>query len=150
MNKREAIIANLSIFTSVVKSLLSSAKHNWRFNWLRRDSKHPMQRNVGCSWGKQIQHVYFFPLCNTNTFATCICGHIILTLPLMATGRSKMPCMPRMADCGGLMMGVPNKEPNTPPLLMVKVPPSISSTASSFFRAWGVQQGFYHICNGSK
>ena len=34
-----------------------------------------------------------------------------------------------MADCGGLMIGVPNKDPNTPPLLMVKVPPSISSIA---------------------
>ncbi|KAG7259795.1 hypothetical protein CRUP_001223 [Coryphaenoides rupestris] len=41
-----------------------------------------------------------------------------------------MPCMPKMADCGGLMMGVPNSEPNTPPLLMVNVPPSMSSTAS--------------------
>lgn len=27
------------------------------------------------------------------------------------------------------MIGVPNIEPNTPPLLIVKVPPSISSTA---------------------
>lgn len=34
------------------------------------------------------------------------------------------------------MMGVPNREPNTPPLLMVKVPPSMSSTASSFLRAY--------------
>lgn len=33
------------------------------------------------------------------------------------------------------MMGVPNMEPNTPPLLMVNVPPSMSSTASSFLRA---------------
>ncbi len=40
------------------------------------------------------------------------------TLPLTATGRSNIPCMPRMADCGGLIIGVPNKEPNTPPLLM--------------------------------
>lgn len=29
----------------------------------------------------------------------------------------------------GFMIGVPYKEPNTPPLLMVKVPPSISSIA---------------------
>ena len=33
-------------------------------------------------------------------------------------------------------MGVPNMDPNTPPLLMVKVPPSMSSTASSFLRAY--------------
>ncbi len=58
-----------------------------------------------------------------------------LTLPPTATGLSKMPCMPKIADCGGLIMGVPNMDPNTPPLLMVKVPPSMSSTASSFLRA---------------
>ena len=38
-----------------------------------------------------------------------------------------MECMPRMADCGGLMMGVDSSEPYTPPLLMVKVPPAMSS-----------------------
>ena len=59
------------------------------------------------------------------------------TLPPTATGLSKMPCMPKIADCGGLMIGVPNMDPNTPPLLMVKVPPSMSSTASSFLRAYG-------------
>jgi hypothetical protein len=47
----------------------------------------------------------------------------------MATGLSKIPCIPRIADCGGLMIGVPNIEPNTPPLLIVNVPPSISSIA---------------------
>ena len=46
-----------------------------------------------------------------------------------------MACMPRMADWGGLMMGVPIMEPNTPPLLMVKVPPSMSSRASVPSRA---------------
>lgn len=51
------------------------------------------------------------------------------TCPLIATGRSKIPCIPKIDDCGGLIIGVPNKEPNTPPLLMVKVPPSMSSTA---------------------
>lgn len=60
----------------------------------------------------------------------------IPTLPPTATGRSKMPCMPKIADCGGLIIGVPNMDPNTPPLLMVKVPPSMSSTASSFLRAY--------------
>ena len=39
------------------------------------------------------------------------------TCPFLTTGLSKTPCMPRMADWGGLMMGVPNREPNTPPLL---------------------------------
>ena len=33
-------------------------------------------------------------------------------------------------------MGVPIMEPNTPPLEMVNVPPSMSSIASSFARAW--------------
>ena len=54
----------------------------------------------------------------------------------MATGRSKVACMPRMADWGGLMMGVPIREPNTPPLLMVNVPPSMSSIASSPLLPW--------------
>ena len=40
-------------------------------------------------------------------------------------------CMPRMADCGMLMIGVPNNDPKTPPLEMVKVPPVISSRASA-------------------
>lgn len=52
------------------------------------------------------------------------------TCPLTATGRSNVPCIPKMADCGGLMIGVPMREPKTPPLLIVKVPPSISSIAS--------------------
>ncbi len=38
-----------------------------------------------------------------------------------------MLCMPRMADWGGLMMGVDSIDPYTPPLLMVNVPPAISS-----------------------
>ncbi len=38
-----------------------------------------------------------------------------------------MACMPRIADWGGLMMGVLIMEPYTPPLLMVKVPPAMSS-----------------------
>lgn len=59
-----------------------------------------------------------------------------LTFPFIATGLSTMACMPRMADWGGLIMGVPIMEPNTPPLEMVNVPPSMSSIASSFARAW--------------
>jgi hypothetical protein len=43
-----------------------------------------------------------------------------LTCPFLTTGRSKTPCMPRMADWGGLIIGVPNREPNTPPLLQKK------------------------------
>merc|ERR1719347_2469048 len=64
--------------------------------------------------------------------AMYIIGRIV-TCPFLTTGLSKTPCIPRMADWGGLMMGVPNRDPKTPPLLMVKVPPSMSSTASSFF-----------------
>ena len=40
-----------------------------------------------------------------------------------------------MADCGGFMIGVPNKDPKTPPFDIVNVPPSISSIANSPFRA---------------
>lgn len=38
--------------------------------------------------------------------------------------------MPRMADWGGLMIGVPIKDPKTPPLDMVNDPPAMSSSAS--------------------
>ena len=51
------------------------------------------------------------------------------TFPFTATGLSKIACIPRMADCGGLMMGVPNIEPNTPPFDIENVPPSMSSIA---------------------
>ena len=43
----------------------------------------------------------------------------IFTWPFLTTGLSKTPCMPRIADWGGLIIGVPNREPNTPPLLKV-------------------------------
>jgi hypothetical protein len=62
--------------------------------------------------------------------------HRQLTSPFTATGRSKIPCMPKIADWGGLMIGVPMSDPNTPPLLIVKVPPSMSSIASSPFLAY--------------
>uniref|UniRef100_A0A182JI61 Uncharacterized protein n=1 Tax=Anopheles atroparvus TaxID=41427 RepID=A0A182JI61_ANOAO len=54
---------------------------------------------------------------------------------VVAIGRSKMPCIPKMALWGGLMIGVPSSDPNTPPFEMVKVPPSMSSTASVPFLA---------------
>ena len=38
-----------------------------------------------------------------------------------------MLCMPKIPLCGGLIIGVDNIEPNTPPLVMVNVPPVISS-----------------------
>ncbi len=43
--------------------------------------------------------------------------------------------MPRMADCGWLMMGVPNCSPKMPALVRVKVPPATSSGASFLLRA---------------
>ena len=45
----------------------------------------------------------------------------------ITTARWLMECMPRMADWGGLMMGVDSRLPYTPPFEMVKVPPAISS-----------------------
>jgi hypothetical protein len=47
-----------------------------------------------------------------------------------------MLCMPMMADWGGLMMGVDSMEPYTPPLLMVNVPPAMSSMAMVPSRAF--------------
>ena len=43
--------------------------------------------------------------------------------------------MPRIADCGGLTIGVPIMDPYTPPLEMVKVPPVISSIVIWSLRA---------------
>jgi len=36
-------------------------------------------------------------------------------------------CIPRIADCGGLIIGVPSIDPKTPPFVTVNVPPVISS-----------------------
>ena len=43
--------------------------------------------------------------------------------------------MPMMPDCGAFKIGVDIKEPNTPPLVMVKVPPDISSNVNLPSRA---------------
>ena len=43
--------------------------------------------------------------------------------------------MPRMALCGGFRMGVDSREPNTPPLDTVNVPPVMSSIDSLPSRA---------------
>lgn len=80
-----------------------------------------------------------------------------LTFPLTATGLSIMACIPRMEDWGGLMIGVPIMEPNTPPLEIVNVPPSISSMANSLTRALETknkkkygQLSFKHTLAGKK
>ncbi len=46
-----------------------------------------------------------------------------------------MACMPRMALCGGLRIGVLIRLPKTPPLVMVNVPPCMSSSVSLPSRA---------------
>lgn len=75
------------------------------------------------------------PSCNTCINTQLNSFPVSLTFPLTATGLSMMACIPRMEDWGGLMMGVPIMEPNTPPLEIVNVPPSMSSIANSFDRA---------------
>ena len=52
---------------------------------------------------------------------------LITMLPFSAIGRSSILCIPRMATCGGFIIGVASKEPKTPPFVIVKVPPCISS-----------------------
>ena len=47
--------------------------------------------------------------------------------------------MPRMALCGRFRIGVDMSDPNTPPLVMVKVPPCRSSTASLPSRAFSAR-----------
>ena len=43
--------------------------------------------------------------------------HLGTTCPLTTQGRMLVACMPRIALCGGLMIGVESTLPNTPPLL---------------------------------
>ena len=43
--------------------------------------------------------------------------------------------MPRMPTCGVLRIGVESSEPKMPPLVIVKVPPCSSASASLFSRA---------------
>ena len=57
------------------------------------------------------------------------------TWPFSTTARSLVACTPRMADCGGLMMGVDSMEPKVPPLLIENVPPVMSSMPSLPSRA---------------
>ena len=52
---------------------------------------------------------------------------LITTCPSLTTGLSNVACIPKIADCGGLIKGVPIKDPNTPPFEIVNVPPLISS-----------------------
>lgn len=59
--------------------------------------------------------------------ATYIIG-LASILPPTTTGLSLVACIPRIADYGGLIIGVPIIDPNTPPLLIVNVPPAISSS----------------------
>jgi hypothetical protein len=53
-------------------------------------------------------------------------GLATISVPL-TTGRFIIECIPKIALCGGLIIGVPIKDPNVPPLEIVKVPPCISS-----------------------
>ena len=55
----------------------------------------------------------------------------ISTFPFTAIGLSIILCIPNIADWGGLIIGVDSIDPNTPPLVIVKVPPVISSTVIS-------------------
>ncbi len=65
---------------------------------------------------------------------------LISTLPLIATGLSLIAWRPRTPVWGRLMIGVPISEPKTPPLLMVKVPPAMSSMVNLLSRAYSCQQ----------
>lgn len=65
---------------------------------------------------------------------------LISTLPFTAIGRSLIAWRPNTAVCGRLMIGVPIIEPKTPPLLIVKLPPAISSMVSLLSRAWKAYQ----------
>lgn len=57
------------------------------------------------------------------------------------TARILVACMPRMADWGGLMIGVPIRDPKTPPLEMVNDPPAMSSSARDPFASVRAEEG---------
>ena len=59
----------------------------------------------------------------------------------MATGRLRTPSVERMATCGWLMTGTVMKVPNGPALVMVKVPPEMSSMVSRLARALAARPG---------
>ena len=55
---------------------------------------------------------------------------LITTCPFKAIGLSSILCIPRIADWGILIIGVLINDPNTPPLVIVKVPPVSYSVVS--------------------
>ena len=67
--------------------------------------------------------------------ATYIIG-LMTTWPFCATGRGWIAWSPRMPTCGGLRIGVLRSDPNTPPLVMVNVPPFRSASESVPFSAF--------------
>ncbi|MNW59077.1 hypothetical protein D3C74_369750 [compost metagenome] len=64
-----------------------------------------------------------------------IIGRLAVLSSSRAIGRSWILCMPRMPTCGVLRIGVDMSDPNTPPLVMVKVPPCSSGRLSVLARA---------------
>ena len=58
--------------------------------------------------------------------ARYIIGRDTISSPL-TTGLFTIECMPKIALWGGLMIGVPMRDPKVPPFEIVKVPPCISS-----------------------
>ena len=66
-----------------------------------------------CQIPKSITNFYIIGLATIWSFLT--------------TGLLMIACIPNIADYGALMIGVPIRLPNTPPLEMVNVPPTISS-----------------------
>src|SRR5690606_233004 len=73
------------------------------------------------------------------------------TWPFSTMARSLMVCMPRIADCGGLTIGVDISEPKVPPLVMVKVPPCRSSSFSppprAAFAYWVILSSYTAIAH---
>src|SRR5260364_287299 len=56
--------------------------------------------------------------------------------PFSTTARSLVACTPKIADCGGLIIGVESIEPKTPPFEIEKVPP-LNSSSLSFLAKFG-------------
>src|SRR5262249_25136630 len=70
----------------------------------------------------------------SNASVKCAVG-LIAIASLMTMARCSTAPTPRMATCGWLMIGMPNKAPNAPGLVTVKVPSATSSGLSCFVLA---------------
>ena len=65
-----------------------------------------------------------------------IIGRFSIRSLSIATGRTWILCIPKIPTCGLFRIGVDIREPNTPPFVIVNVPPCSSFSESLLSRAF--------------